>query len=70
MHSNTPLARWLNKKHRTVSGFAREAGISRPRLYHYIHGYAVPTEPVLSRLCELTGLKRSAFQKHHGKDAA
>lgn len=70
MHSNTPLARWLNKHKRTVSGTARELGISRPRLYFYLHGYAVPTEPVLSKLCALTGLKPSAFQKHHGRDAA
>lgn len=69
MHSNTPLARWLNKRKATVAGTARELGISRPRLYHYIHGYAVPSEPVLSKLCELTGLKPSAFQKHHGKAA-
>lgn len=69
MHSATPLARWLKKTGSTVSGTARALNISRPRLYHYINGYAAPTGDVLDALVKLTGLRPAAFQKPR-RDAA
>lgn len=59
--NKTPLGRWMVKHGATVTGVARDVGITRARLYHYLHGNATPQLPILRRLMKLTGLPMDAF---------
>jgi DNA-binding phage protein len=56
MHSRTPLARWFRQSGSMVSSVAREVGVSRVSLYHYVNASRTPNPQTILRLTKLTGL--------------
>lgn len=59
--ADTPLARWMEANDYSVLSLARELGLERTRVQHYVHRRAFPQGPVLVRLIELTGLAAADF---------